>query len=284
MDPAADLAGRTCLVTGASAGIGKEIARGLARAGARVLLACRNREKGEAVRLELVDSTRNPDVHLRVVELSSQASIREFAAHCEAREQRLHVLVNNAGVWLQKRQLGPDGIELTWATNVLGYTLLTELLLPLLRRSAPARIVNVASAMAHGLDLHDVQFQSRRYKGADAYAQSKQANRMWTWALARRLDGSGLTANALHPGGVATEIFKKSGGLLGLALSVYARLRFKTPEQGADTALWLATSRELAGLSGRFWANRRERACSFRNPEAEERLFSLCASMTSATH
>jgi NAD(P)-dependent dehydrogenase (short-subunit alcohol dehydrogenase family) len=277
---AANLAGRTVLVTGGNAGIGKEIARALAGIKARVVLACRSPERGEAARRELASATGNPAVELMLVDLGSQASIRAFASAFAETHEALHVLVNNAGIWLQRRQDGPDGIELTWATNVLGYHLLTQLLLPLLRESAPARIVNVASMFAHGLDLSDVEFRRRRYQGPSAYAQSKQANRMLSWALARRLEGTHVTANAMHPGGVNTALFRKAGGLVGPAVSLYAKLTGKTPEDGADTAVYVAASRELEGISGRFWIDRRETACAFRDEPGEEALWKLCESMT----
>jgi NAD(P)-dependent dehydrogenase (short-subunit alcohol dehydrogenase family) len=215
------------------------------------------------------------------VDLAEQASIRRCAAACLERYQALHVLVNNAGIWSSHRRLSPDRIELTWATNVLGYFLLTELLLERLARSAPARIVNVASERAGELDLADVQFERRPYSGVSAYSQSKQADRMFTWALARRLNGSGVTANALHPGMVRTAIFRKGGGPLAWVAALYSKLFGLSVAQGADTAAWLAVSPELEGASGKFWVRRTERACRFRDPEAEERLWRLCASMTS---
>ena len=277
---AADLAGRTILVTGANAGIGKETARALASLKARVVLACRSRERGEAARRELAEAAGSAAVELGIVDLGSQASIRAFALAFISSHDALHVLVNNAGIWLQERQVGPDGIEATWATNVLGYHLLTRLLLPLLEKSAPARIVNVASMFAQGLDLTDVQFERRRYKGPLAYAQSKQADRMLTWALARRLEGTSVTANAMHPGGVNTTLFRKAGGILGAAASVYAGMAGKAPEDGADTVVFLAASPDVEGVSGQFWVDRRERPCAFRDPHGEEALWALCESMT----
>jgi NAD(P)-dependent dehydrogenase (short-subunit alcohol dehydrogenase family) len=279
----ADLSGKTCLVTGASAGIGKATARGLARLGARVILAVRNPEKGEAARREILTSTGNTRLELAQVDLASQRSIRAFARELTSRAPRLDVLVNNAGVWRSRRQAGPDGIELTWATNVLGYFLTTELLLPLLTLSGEARIVNVASELAHGLDLADVQYQRRPYAGRDAYAQSKQADRILTWALARRLASSGVTANALHPGFVASEIFAKGGGFLGLAASLYSKLGARSPDEGADTAVYLAASPEVAGRSGRFWVKRPERPCRFHDEQTEEALWRLCQAMTAGS-
>jgi NAD(P)-dependent dehydrogenase (short-subunit alcohol dehydrogenase family) len=242
-------------------------------------MACRDAERGEAARAEIARDTGNPNLEVMSVDLASQRSIREFARAFAARHPSLHVLVNNAGIWSQRRREGPDGIELVWATNMLGYFLLTSLLLDVLKKGAPARIVNVASRLARDLDLEDVEFERRPYSGVSAYAQSKQANRMWTWALARRLLGSGVTANALHPGGVNTALFAKGGGPLSLIASLYMKLAGRSARDGADTGVWLAASREVEGVSGKFWADRRERHCPFRG--AEERLFELCERMTS---
>lgn len=264
------LSGRTCLVTGASSGIGKEIARGLAGLGGRVVLGCRSPERGEAARRDIVRSTGNQAVDLLIVDVSSQASLREAAQAVETSHPELHVLVNNAGIWSRDRRESVDGIELTWATNVLGYFLLTELLLDRIRAGAPARVVNVASELAGGLDLEDVEFRRRRYDGTAAYSQSKQANRMFTWALDRRLRGRGVTANAMHPGAVDTKLLRQAFG----------NVRARRPEEGADTAVWLASSPEVEGLGGRWWVDRRERRCRFRNEPEEERLWDACEAMT----
>ncbi|HET8645155.1 MAG TPA: SDR family NAD(P)-dependent oxidoreductase, partial [Vicinamibacteria bacterium] len=188
------MAGKTCLVTGANSGIGLETARALARQGARVVMGCRDAARGEAARLEVAESAVAP-VELAVFDQSSPGQVRAFAESFVRGVGRLDVLVNNAGTWLARREETPEGRERTWATNMLGYFVLTEALRPLLVRSAPARIVNVASDLARDLDLTDVEFRRRPYDGVTAYAQSKQANRMWTWALARRLEGTGVTAN-----------------------------------------------------------------------------------------
>jgi NAD(P)-dependent dehydrogenase (short-subunit alcohol dehydrogenase family) len=270
----------TCLVTGANSGIGKETARGLARLGHRVVLACRDGERGEDTRRDIARTTGSPAVELMTVDLARQGSIRDFARAFLDAHGELHVLVNNAGIWATRRRETPDGIERTWATNVLGYFLLTELLLDRLRESAPARIVNVASQLSRDLDLEDVEFRRRSYSGITAYAQSKQADRMLTWALARRLEGSAVTANAMHPGAVNTPLFAKGGGLQGMAASVYSKMRGKTPEEGADTVVWLATSPEVEGKNGEFWIDRRPVPCRFRDPAAEDRLWALCAAMT----
>jgi retinol dehydrogenase-12/retinol dehydrogenase-13 len=275
----ADLTGRTCVVTGASAGIGLATARALARLGARVVMAVRNPEKGEKARRAIMGAT-GRDVEMVVVDLARRESIRAFARDLAARHAKLDVLVNNAGIWADRRRRSPDGIELTWATNVLGYFLVTELLLPRLRAAGKARVVNVASRLAGELDLADVQFERRPWSGRGAYAQSKQADRMLTWALARRTGGTGVTANALHPGFVATEIFGKGGGLVGLGASLYSKLRARSPDEGADTVVWLAASPDVEGRSGLFWADRQERRCRFRDEAGEEALWALCREMT----
>ncbi len=258
-----------CLVTGANSGIGFEIAKGLARRGSRVVLACRDQAKGEAARKNIASDTRNPDIELLIVDLASRQSIRAAAQDFSRTHATLDVLVNNVGTSSPKRRETPDGIELTFATNVLGYYLLTGQLLELLRSAPAARVVNVASTMAYGLDLDDVNFKRRRYDPSTAYAQSKQADRMLTWALARRLADTSVTANALHPGTVNTALLRSlAPGFSGL-----------TPAEGADTAIWLATSPEVAGVSGRLWVRRRETPCEFRGRDNEEALWSLCDRM-----
>jgi retinol dehydrogenase-12/retinol dehydrogenase-13 len=275
----ADLAGKTCVVTGASAGIGLATARELARLGARVVMAVRNPEKGERARRSVMGAT-GRDVELAVVDLASRKSIRAFARDLAARHPRLDVLVNNAGIWSESRKLSVDGVELVWATNVLGYFLVTDLLLPQLKAAGKARVVNVASQLAGDLDLGDVQFERRPWSGRAAYAQSKQADRMLTWALARRLAGIGVTANAMHPGFVATEIFGKGGGLVSLGASLYSKLRGRKPEEGADTVVWLAASPDVEGRTGLFWIARQERRCRFRDEAGEEALWALCRDMS----
>jgi NAD(P)-dependent dehydrogenase (short-subunit alcohol dehydrogenase family) len=277
----ADLRGRVCLVTGANSGIGKETARGLARLGAHVVMACRDPERGEAARSEIAAEAGEGRVELALVDLASQRSIREFAAGLVRLHPALHVLVNNAGVWRERRAESADGIELTWATNMLGYSLTTSLLLDALRRGAPARIVNVASQLARGLDLDDVEYRRRPYGGIAAYAQSKQANRMWTWALDRRLAGSGVAANAMHPGGVSTALFSKGGGPLSRIASLFIKVAGRSAAEGADTVVWLAAAPEAEARRGRFWIDRREVRCRHRDAEREERLFELCERMTS---
>jgi NAD(P)-dependent dehydrogenase (short-subunit alcohol dehydrogenase family) len=271
---------KTCLVTGANSGIGLETARALARAGARVVMGCRDAGRGEAARSQIAQETGNARVELAVFDQSRPREVRAFAESFARANDRLDVLVNNAGTWLSRREETADGIERTWATNMLGYFVLADALRPLLAKSAPARIVNVASELARDLDLGDVEFKLRPYDGVTAYAQGKQANRMWTWALARRLAGTGVTANAMHPGGVNTPLFRKGGGWKGLAGAAYGKLMGKSPQDGADTVVFLASDPAIEGRSGLFWVVRAERACRFRNEAQEEALYALCERMS----
>jgi NAD(P)-dependent dehydrogenase (short-subunit alcohol dehydrogenase family) len=260
------------LVTGANAGIGFEIARGLATSGGNpsVILACRDQAKGEAARAQLAAETENPNLEVLVMDLASQKSIRHAAAEFSKTHNSLDALVNNAGTTSPTRQESVDGIELTFATNVIGYFLLTNLLLDALKRAPAGRIVNVASEMAYGLDLDDVEFKKRTYNPSTAYAQSKQADRMLTWAYARRLEGTTVTANAMSPGAVDTPL------LHALAPGMKGRTR----EKGAETVIWLATSPDAAKLTSRLWFDKAERACKFRNAEQEEKLWAVCEELT----
>ena len=242
--------------------------------GARLVLACRDRAKGEAVAAEL-RGLGSPNVSVMVFDAASAPSITALARSCAADLPRIDVLVNNAGVARGARHVTSDGFELTFATNVLGYHRLSLALLDQLRASAPARIVNVASTFAGDLDLDDLQFERRPYGELQAYAQSKACNRILTWALARRLDGAGVTANAMAPGFVpATGLAR---GLSPELQRAYAGRTGRSLEEGADTAVWLAASREVDGVNGRFFFDRRERPCEFRNQTVEERLWTIVA-------
>jgi NAD(P)-dependent dehydrogenase (short-subunit alcohol dehydrogenase family) len=264
-----------CLVTGANTGIGFEIARGLATAGARVILACRDQAKGQAALETIEREIPNASMELLIIDLSSQKSIRTAARAFFEKHPALDVLLNNAGIGLPQPQQSVDGIELTFATNVLGYFLLTNVLLDPLQKARAGRVVNVASKFAGGLDLSDVEFKRRPYDSTAAYKQSKQCNRMltWAWALARRLDGSKVTANAMSPGAVDTRLLR----------TFVPGMKGRTTEEGADTAIWLANSPDVAGVTGRFWFNRKEEPCEFRNPSEEEALWKLCESMTESS-
>lgn len=271
--------GKTVVITGPTSGIGKEIARGLADLGASLVMGCRDAAAGRALAAELRRGAGDASVEVVQVDLASRASIEEFAARVLDAHARLDVLVNNAAVsrGTQPWAKNADGIELTFATNVLGYFRTSLLLLPRLEESAPARIVNVASTFASDLDLDDLQFQHRPWEAMKAYAQSKACDRLLTWALARRLEGTRVTANAMAPGLIVdTGLYRHAPP------DVMARLRQRggrTPADGADTAVWLASSPEIEGVTGTFFENRKEIPCSYRNRDVEERLWSICESL-----
>jgi NAD(P)-dependent dehydrogenase (short-subunit alcohol dehydrogenase family) len=271
---------RTAVVTGANRGMGKETARELARLGYTVVLACRNKERGDAAAAEITETTPGTAVALEL-DLSSLESVRAFAVAFNERYATLDVLVNNAAASLRSREVTADGFERHWATNVLGPHLLTRLLLPALEVSGHGRIVTVSTLAAGGLDLSDTQYERRRFSGLGAYRASKQATRMLTWALADRLDATGVTANALNPGYVLTELTTNVGGLMK-ALIVLTRFKAVTPREGADTAIWLAASPEVEDVSGRFWNKRRETRCRFRGSPAVDELWALVEQQLSA--
>ena len=277
------MAGRTCLVTGATSGIGKATATALARLGAEVVLVARDPAKGQATVAELRAATGNSRVELLLADLASQASVRHAAEQIKRTHQRLHVLVNNAGGYWATRHLTPDGLELTLALNHLAYFLLTTLLLEPLRTSAPARIVNVtSSAQAFGrLHLDDLQFQ-RRYRGQAAYNQSKLANVLFTYELARRLEGTGVTVNCAAPGVTRTNFGRDDSGPVMRLLTPLARPFMRSPEEGADTPVWLASSPEVEGVTGRYYASRRARRSSRRSYDTElaRRLWQVSEELT----
>jgi NAD(P)-dependent dehydrogenase (short-subunit alcohol dehydrogenase family) len=275
--------GKRVIITGPTSGIGKEIALQLAALGAELVLACRDLGRGKSTADEIAQRTGASNCTVMHVDTSSQQSIREFAREVRERLPRLDVLVNNAGVNRARREMSVDGIELTLATNVLGYFLLTQELLDLLSASAPARIVNVASTFAGELDLDDLQFERRPYSGQNAYKQSKACNRMLTWALARRLQDSRVTANAMAPGLVIRTGLYDQAPAAGLyIMRALSHFIGRTPTQGADTAVWLASCPEVQAVTGKFFDRRRERACEFRNIEAEEKLWSICQKLAGA--
>ena len=242
--------------------------------GATLTLACRDVEKGERVAAGIRRQPGAGVVEVLHLDASSAPSIAAFAREHAARAERLDVLVNNAGVANGRRLLNDEGLELTFATNVLGYHRLSLALLDRLAAGAPSRIVNVASTFASHLDLDDLQFERRPYDELQAYAQSKACNRLLTWALARRVQARGIAVNAMAPGFVpATGL---SRNLSPELRQMYATRTGRSLAEGADTAVWLASSEEAAGFTGKFFYDRRELPCEFRNERAEERLWQMC--------
>ena len=274
--------GKTCIVTGASAGIGQAIAQGLAACGAQVVLVCRSRARAEAAQNAIRTATGNAEIDIALADLSSQVEIRRLAQELLQRYPRIHALVNNAGVVNTKRTVTVDGIETVFAVNHLAYFLLTQLLLPRLIDSAPARIVNIASDAHHWdrLDFDDLQ-NHRRYRGLKVYAQSKLCNLLFTRELARRIASTGVTVNSLHPGGVATGLGWNNGWWAVLVAKVLKPF-LRTAEQGADTAIYLTTTPEVANVNGKYFYNRREHQPSHavQDDEAARRLWEISEQLT----
>jgi NAD(P)-dependent dehydrogenase (short-subunit alcohol dehydrogenase family) len=274
--------GRTCLITGATSGIGRATAIELARRGATLVLVARDRGRGEDTVREIRERTDTRDVTLLLADLASQQSIRELAREFLATNRPLHVLLNNAGVVNLHRTLTVDGIETVFAVNHLGYFLLTNLLLDRLKQSAPARIVNVASEVHKigALDFDDLQ-NARRFRSMRVYGQSKFANILFTYELARRLAGTNVTVNCLHPGAVATGLGKNNGAWAQVLVRILGTF-FRTPEQGAATSIYLASSSAVASVSGKYFMNSKERRSSKASYDeaAARRLWDISAQMT----
>ena len=254
---APDLDGRTIIVTGGNSGIGKEAAVELAAMGATVVVAARNRAKGEAALAEIKSRSGSDRVELGDLDLASIASIRAFADGFLATHDRLDVLLNNAGLTLRKRAETTDGFEMTFGVNHLGHFLLTALLRDRLVASAPARVINVASdahRFARRLDFDDLM-ATKRYRPFLTYARSKLANILFTRELARRLDGTGVTANALHPGFVASNFAREGDtGKLGNAAMIVGRPFAISAAKGAQTSVFLASSPNVDGVTGQYFA------------------------------
>ncbi len=273
--------GKVCMVTGATSGIGCATAWELAQLGAAVIVVGRDQQRTASIVNEIRQATGNPVVDFLLADLSSQAQIRNLAEELMRRYDRLDVLVNNAGAYFLRRQLSVDGIEMTFATNHLNYFLLTNLLLELIKSSAPARIVNVSSNAHYGnrLDFDDLQ-NKRRYWGMQPYGRSKFANVLFTYELARHLDGSGVTANALHPGFVRTNLGKNNGWLARLLVPLI-QLQGISPEQGAETNIYLASSVDVEGVTGKYFVKKQPVASdpATYDEGAAARLWEISASM-----
>jgi NAD(P)-dependent dehydrogenase (short-subunit alcohol dehydrogenase family) len=255
-----DLRGKTALVTGATNGIGRASALALARMGARLFIVARDSARGEATRAEIAREANGAEVRVLHADLGSQADVRRAAAEFLATGESLHILLNNAGVMQLARSETADGIETTFAVNHLAYFLLTNLLLERIRESAPARIVNVASdahRMGGALDFDDLG-SAKRYSAMAVYGRSKLANLLFTRELARRLAGSGVTVNALHPGVVRTGLGQNNDAPILKFLTNLARPFFRSPERGAETSIWACSAPELEGVTGRYLSDRRE--------------------------
>ncbi len=257
-----DLSNRTVLITGAGSGIGYETARALLTAGAEVVLAIRTLDKGEEVARKLREATKNERVHAIQIDLGSLASVREAAQQFLKRWSQLHILINNAGVMATPQEYTPEGFERQFGTNHLGHFLLTTLLLPALRVGAPSRVVVLSSSGHRRSDIHfeDIQYRSRPYDKWEAYGQSKTADALFAVGLTKRFANEGITANAVHPGGIHTELQRyipqEEWRALGW-VDEQGNINplFKTTEQGASTSVWAAVGSELEGVGGLYLVN-----------------------------
>jgi NAD(P)-dependent dehydrogenase (short-subunit alcohol dehydrogenase family) len=252
--------GKICMITGANSGIGKATAMGLAKMNATVVIVCRNKERGEPALKEIIEKTGNNKVDLFLCNLSSLESIRNLATEFKNKYQNLHVLINNAGVMLSKRVSSVDGFEMNFAVNHLAPFLLTNLLLDILKKSAPSRIINVASA-AHKygtVDFEDLQGEHKKHRFMGLYGDSKLTLMLTSYEFSRKLEGTGVTLNTVHPGVVNTNLgidrTKPKKGIV--------RRFFKKPEKGAETSIYLASSPEVEGITGKYFINKQEQKSS----------------------
>ena len=252
------MADKICLVTGGNSGIGKSVALGLAKMGATVVVVSRNKEKGQTAVTDIIEKSGNKNVELIQADMSSQNSIHQLVDEFRARHEKLHLLINNAGVYLTKRSETEEGLESTFAVNHLGPFLLTSLLVDILKTSAPSRIVNVTSDAHKGarINFDDLQGE-KKFSGWQAYGQSKLAMILYTHGLAKKLEGTGVTVNSAHPGVVRTNFAKNNGGLVMLGFR-FLGMFFISPESAAKRILYVATSPDLEGVTGKYFTKMHE--------------------------
>ena len=268
---------KVVIITGANRGIGKAATKEIAKLGAKVYMACRSVDSANIVKEELVTETKNKNIFVKEVDLSSFQSIISFTKAFQEKETKLDVLINNAGIMSQTKKLNDKGAEMTFAVNVLGHHLLTKLLVEFLKKASPSRIINVASDYAGGLDLDDINFDKRSYDLTKAYKQSKQANRMLTREWAKNLMNDNISVYSLTPGFIPkTDLFREQTKGNNIILNTFGLLGGRSVEKGADTIIWLASSDKIPGSNGGFFKDRRELECGFTNPKAEKRLWDIC--------
>lgn len=282
----ASMTGRICLITGATSGIGAATAEALVRRGATLVLVGRDRAKCEAT-AEVLRRLGGGPVDFLVADLSVQSEVHRLASEFQQKYPQLHVLVNNASAIFLRRTETVDGIESTFALNHLAYFLVTNLLLDRLKASAPARVVNVSSighSHVNGINFDDLQWR-RSYRGFKAYHQSKLANLMFTYELARRLRGTGVTVNALHPGMVTTNIGRNNGWLWRIGKPLgdrYFGFKYVTAAEGAQTVVYLASSPDVEGVTGKYFDDQKpvESSAASRDETAAARLWQMCEELT----
>jgi len=273
---------KVVLVTGANSGIGRAASLALAKMGATVVMVARNQEKGEAARSEIIRESQNSSVDLLLADLSSLESVRQLATEFQKKYAKLHVLINNAGLFNQRRHVTMDGYEDTFATNYLAPFLLTNLQLDLLKASAPSRIINVSSVGHYNghINFDDLNLE-KEYGGWKAYGQSKLALVLFTHKLAKKLQGTGVTVNSVHPGTVATNIWSRPLGPVGFIMAL-PKLFMTTPKQGAETIVYLASSPDAKDLNGEYLEKLKVKKSSDEsyNEEIAQRLWDVSAKLT----
>ncbi|XP_060658301.1 retinol dehydrogenase 14-like isoform X1 [Drosophila nasuta] len=255
-----DETGKVVIVTGSNTGIGKETVLELARRGATVYMACRDKSRAEQARLEVIRETNNQNILFRELDLASLDSVRKFVDEFKKEQSKLDILINNAGIAHCPRMLTKEGFEMQLGVNHMGHFLLTNLLLDLLKKSSPSRIVNVSSLIhSYGTINFDDLNSEKSYKPDTAYSQSKLANILFTRELAKRLEGTNVTVNALHPGVVETELMRHvaifNNPIIGFLVSPLVWLIFKTAKQGAQTTLYAALDPDLNGVTGLYFSD-----------------------------
>ena len=271
MDSMVDMMGKTILITGATDGIGEETAHQLAEMGARILIHGRNRDKARRVQQEIIQQTGNQQVEVLLADLSLMDNVRTLVKDVKQRVDHLDVLINNAGVYMEEKVITSEGFELTFAVNHLAPFLLTNLLLDRIKQSAPARIITVSSS-AHGsarLDLDNLNAE-KKFHGWGAYCVSKLGNLLFAFALARRLTGTQVTSNALHPGTINTKMLQKAWGMMG-----------RPVKEGAATPVYLASSPEVADVTGEYFVKKENARPSeqSRDKALQEKFWEISAEM-----
>jgi len=272
--------GKICMITGANSGIGKATTFGLAEMGTKIVMVCRNKERGETSQQEIIEKTGNKNVDLLICDLSSQEQIRKLVSGFKLEYQNLHILINNAGIVLSKRQLSVDGIEMNFAVNYLAPFLLSNLLIDVLKMSAPSRIINVSSEVHKRgtLDFDDIQVENKKYGAFKVYGVSKLALTLFTYELSKKLEGTGVTVNAVHPG-----VFRSNLGRDLPAISRgFQKTFFKSPRKGAITSIYLASSPDVEGITGKYFVKKQPKKSSNEsyNEEYAKRLWEISTEMT----
>ena len=271
---------KVVIITGANRGIGKEAAKEIAKLGAKVYMACRSLDLANEARDEIIKETKNEKVFVLELDLASVESINKFVKSFKEKQNGLDVLINNAGISSRTKRLNDADIELTFAINVLGHHYLTRLLVELLAKPNHARIINVASEYAGGLDLNDINFDKRNYDRTVAYKQSKQANRMLTREWAKRLVDKNISVYSMTPGWVPnTDLFREESAFSKAVIKTAGVVGGRSVERGADTIVWLSSSNKIDGNNGGFFKDRKELHCQFKNSEEEKKLWDKCENL-----